>query len=86
MKTGDDYVITLLQFRCVYEDKYIVSYEHGLKPIERSVVDHFRLENLKALEHFNFTRKWVHSKLIWRCMMAQSMDRLRSFKRVVESI
>ena len=35
MKTKDDYVITLLQFRCVYEDKYIVSYEHGLKPIER---------------------------------------------------
>ena len=37
MKTADDYVITLLQFRCVYEDKYIVSYEHGLKPIERLV-------------------------------------------------
>ena len=38
MKTADDYVITLLQFRCVYEDKYIVSYEHGLKPIERFVI------------------------------------------------
>ena len=38
MKTADDYVITLLQFRCVYEDKYIVSYEHGLKPIERLVI------------------------------------------------
>ena len=35
MKTKDEYTITLLQFRCVYEDKYIVSYEHGLKPIER---------------------------------------------------
>ena len=34
-KTRDNVLVTLLQFRCVYEDKYIVSYEHGLQPIER---------------------------------------------------
>ena len=41
-KTRDNVLVTLLQFRCVYEDKYIVSYEHGLQPIERYV-------NIRAL-------------------------------------
>ena len=27
--------ITLLQFRCVYEDKYIVSYDQGILPVKR---------------------------------------------------
>lgn len=31
--------LTLLQFRCVYEDKYIVSYEEGIMPVKRYVLN-----------------------------------------------
>merc|ERR1711935_3691 len=48
MKTKDEYVITLLQFRCVYEDKYTVSYEHGLKPIERTLQFHTQMGSFEV--------------------------------------
>ncbi|CAG5094392.1 Oidioi.mRNA.OKI2018_I69.XSR.g13515.t1.cds [Oikopleura dioica] len=29
--------LTLLHFRCVYEDKYIVSYNEGITPVKRTL-------------------------------------------------
>ena len=35
LEQGKNRKITLLQFRCVYEDKYIVSYDEGIMPVKR---------------------------------------------------
>ena len=89
-KTRDNVLVTLLQFRCVYEDKYIVSYEHGLQPIERyngiSIsIDLFDGVN-PFLEQFNFTRPWENLTLIWRCMKDQIIRHMKNCKNEEASI
>jgi hypothetical protein len=45
LKLEENRDLTLLHFRCVYEDKYIVSYNEGITPVKR-YSPHQRLINI----------------------------------------